>query len=280
MWKDCLNGLWRAKLDPENVGMAQNWAQNALTTKYEVRVPGCIQQLDALAEEYPPTAGMRNGYQGTWFAETTLTVSKLGKQHVFLRLEGANPACHLFVNGHYVSHHTHVICPWESDVTAFVVEGENRVTVAITEDYHQLYAGSRFCGVAWSGIFGSVYAEISSAVRLSDLCLTEQGVSGMVTNHGGEDFAGDIHAQVLDVSGTIAVSVAAGEAQDFILPMDTAALPRWWDTDPTLLSVRLSCNQDEVVLRTGLRTFTTKGERIVLNGSPVFLAGAGEEFES
>ena len=92
MKRICLNGLWNARLDPENEGLAQGWAQTPLAAECRVHVPGCIQQLDDLAEKYPPKNGLRNSYLGAWFLETTVTLPPLNGQHATLRLEGANPA--------------------------------------------------------------------------------------------------------------------------------------------------------------------------------------------
>ena len=164
-----------------------------------MHVPGCIQQLDELAEKYPPKNGLRNSYLDAWFLETTVTLPPLNGQHATLRLEGANPACHLFWNGQYVSRHDHALCPWETDVTALAREGENRVTIAVTEDFNQMYAGSRFCGLNWSGLFGSAYVELGAAVRLKNLCLTAKSVSGDAEQRGDTPFCGEIQANVCGV---------------------------------------------------------------------------------
>lgn len=280
MIKICLNGRWGARLDPENVGLAQEWAKTPIEKEYLVNVPGCIQQLDELAESYSPQNGLRNSYLGTWFLETTVTLPPLNGRHVTLRLEGANPACHLFWNGCYVSRHDKALCPWESDVTLQAREGENRITVAVTEDFNQMYAGSRFCGLNWSGLYGSAYVEIGASVRLTNLCLTEKGVFGDAKQHGRTSFHGNIVAQVEETRGSVPMILKAGEQKSFFLPLDTSALPRWQKDAPVLMDVRLFCDGEETVFRTGLRTVETKEGHILINSSPVFLAGAGEEFES
>lgn len=280
MKRICLNGLWNARLDPENEGLAQGWAQTPLAAECRVHVPGCIQQLDDLAEKYPPKNGLRNSYLGAWFLETTVTLPPLNGQHATLRLEGANPACHLFWNGQYVSRHDHALCPWETDVTALAREGENRVTIAVTEDFNQMYAGSRFCGLNWSGLFGSAYVELGAAVRLTNLCLTAKGVSGDAEQRGDTPFCGEIQANVCGVCGSVSIALYPGQCKAFSVPLDTGTLPRWRGDAPALVDVQLCCACDTTVFRTGLRTVEAKSGRVLLDGMPVFLAGAGEEFES
>ena len=45
-----LNGIWQAKIDPEDCGLAEGWAAAPLTDTMALQVPGCSQQLDCLAE--------------------------------------------------------------------------------------------------------------------------------------------------------------------------------------------------------------------------------------
>ena len=60
-----LNGAWKARLDPENIGLAAGWAQSAIQAECMVSVTGCIQRVDSLATAYPPQNGLRNSYKGT-----------------------------------------------------------------------------------------------------------------------------------------------------------------------------------------------------------------------
>ena len=173
-----LNGAWRARLDPENIGLAAGWAQSAIQADCLAPVPGCIQRVAELAQAYPPQNGLRNGYKGTWFLETNLLLPELQGRNVYLHIGGAAPACHLFLNGQYVGRHIYTLCPWEENVTRFVCAGENRLTIAVTEDYSLMYAGSRFRGLDWSGIYGEVYAWLGGAVRLQDVYLSGSVWSG------------------------------------------------------------------------------------------------------
>ena len=50
--KILLNGFWDARIDPEENGFAQMWFKEPIKSEYKVKVPGCIQQLDELVEEF------------------------------------------------------------------------------------------------------------------------------------------------------------------------------------------------------------------------------------
>ena len=275
-----LNGAWRARLDPENIGLAAGWAQSAIQADCLAPVPGCIQRVAELAQAYPPQNGLRNGYKGTWFLETNLLLPELQGRNVYLHIGGAAPACHLFLNGQYVGRHIYTLCPWEENVTRFVCAGENRLTIAVTEDYSLMYAGSRFRGLDWSGIYGEVYAWLGGAVRLQDVYLSERGIEGCAANDGAEGFSGTLRAEVCGQRVERFMQIAAGARETFLLPVDTDPLPRWTPEHPRLVELCLRINGEETRVTTGFRTLKAQNGRIYLNDAPLFLAGAGEEYES
>lgn len=205
---------------------------------------------------------------------------ELNEGYVYLHIGGAAPACHLYVNGQYVSRHIYTLCPWELNITAFVHAGENRITIAVTEDYALMYAGSRFRGLDWSGVYGDVYAWIGGAVQLKEIYLSERGIEGCAVNHGASEFTGTIQAEVCEQCVTQVVNISAGSSANFLLPIDTSALPRWSTDNPYLIELRLQVNGYETCVTTGYRTIQAQNGRILLNGAPIYLSGAGEEYES
>lgn len=74
--KISLNGKWCTKIDPEENGLAANWPSVPLESELKIQVPGCIQQDDGLAEQYPPHDDLRNGYKGTFFMEKTVELPR------------------------------------------------------------------------------------------------------------------------------------------------------------------------------------------------------------
>ena len=91
-----LNGDWMARTDVEENGLAENWACAPIKSEFEVKVPGCIQQLDCLAGEYPPHNDMRNGYKNTFFMEKGVCLPELKTgQRCRLRIGGVIPSCHI-----------------------------------------------------------------------------------------------------------------------------------------------------------------------------------------
>ena len=105
-----LNGIWQAKIDPEDCGLAEGWAAAPLTDTMALQVPGCIQQLDCLAEAYPPQKDMRNDYLGTFFLEKKVVLPQLAeRERCRLVLGGVLPCGDIWVNGRYVARHFYCV---------------------------------------------------------------------------------------------------------------------------------------------------------------------------
>ncbi len=284
-----LNGRWLVRTDPEENGLAENWAVAPIRAEYEVAVPGCIQQLDELAEMYPPHNDMRNGYNGMFFMERTVELPQLTAQvHCRLILGGVGPSAHIWVNGQYIGKSIFAVCRYVADITGRVTAGVNRVTVAITEQYATLITGMRFAGMDWSGIYGDSCIEIGSAAHFSD---------GYLACRGGKVFAeGTVHNVGPACDGVLTVrvggqerrtrlSVDAGGATDFSVEIPAEGLPRWSYRARELFTVEQTFaaadgSVAEEAYRTGLRRIETAGGRILVDGQPTFFKGTGSEYYS
>lgn len=98
--------------------------------------------------------------------------------------------------------HFYCVCAARVDITAYVQPGgENRITVAVTENHAGLSTGMRFAGRNWSGIYSRACVEIGAAVYMEDVYISnlEQDravIRGMLVNDGlpairGKGFSGN-----------------------------------------------------------------------------------------
>lgn len=288
--KVSLNGIWNARLDAEENGLAQNWAAMPMEKEVEVNVPGCIQQLDCLAEEYPPKKDMRNSYKNTFFMEKTVKLPELGKgEHCRLHIGGVIPTCHIWINGTYVSKNIFGLNKICLDITEYITNGDNRITLAITEQYETLSTGIRFNGMEWSGIYSEAYVEISGALQFSDTYISlkdgKAKFCGKVKNGGARDYEGNIEIILNENITTVPVCVKEEAVSDIEIEVDIAGLPRWSYRNPQLIDAQIQCedmdgNVCAYHFKTGLREITIEKDRILVDGIPTFFAGAGSEYYS
>ena len=284
MEKITLNGIWDIRIDPEENGLAEHWAAEPIKAETQIPIPGCVQQLDFYNEQFPPIHDKRNSFLGTHFLEKIVSLTKeQAAQRVRICFQGVLPTCHLWINGEYVNKNIMGLNKIYLDITEYVKEGDNRITVAITEQYTSLVLGLRYNELAWAGIYSECYLEIGGAMRIVDEYISfkdgEAAVCGSIINDG-EDFAGDIDITVDKLSVTAKIAVKSGEKKEFCVPIDATDLPRWSYRHPSLFDVKIVCAGTEKTFKTGLRDITMNKERIFINGEPTFFKGTGSEFFS
>ncbi len=288
MEKLSLNGLWDLRLDAQENGLAENWAKDPIAAEYRVNVPGCVQQLQELGEIYPPHNDMQNGYEGTFFLEKKFTLPPLSAgQRCRLYLGGVGPTCHVWVNGAYAFKNIYGIGRIYEDITPFVQVGENRITLAVTEQYASLITGMRFSGMNWSGIYSEACVEITGAVAVTNTYIALKAGNAFAEGEvlSSEDFDGEITVILGGRTYTQKVIASRGKKAAFSIPVDVTGLPRWSYRDPQLVEVTFSCtdswgNETVSVLKTGIREIEISRDRIFINGLPTFFKGTGSEYYS
>ena len=307
-----LNGAWHFRLDPLNMGMARGWALNPLEAQGELEVPGCIQSLPALSEEYPPEGGMQNSYLGTFWLEKSFHLPhKEGDELEWLYLGGVAPAAHIWVNGHYAGFYDHSPIAAKRDITPFLSQGENRLTLAVVEQSTGLLGGMRGGGFVWSGLYRGVSLVQTPACRLEGIrmhtlpgckeVLIEGELHGPVPANKELKLGAEL-APVKDVDGEGTEGFITGsffkseagmdihciegaDSYSFQLKLPVHTLPLWCCEAPRLVRLTLSVYlgeelSDKAALTTGLRTLEVQGEALMLNGRPLFLKGVGQEYFS
>lgn len=287
--KILLNGVWDARTDPEENGLAENWASKPIVKEIKVEVPGCIQQLDELNDKYPRHNNLRNGYENTYFIEKVTEIPELKNgEHCRLHIRGVGPSCHIWINGRYASKHIYGLNEVLLDITEYVCEGENRITLALCEQYSSLITGMRFKGINWTGIYSEAFLEISGAIAFKNEYISlKNGIAKFcaTVSNNADDYSGTLKVTVADKVFEAPLSVKAGESIEYECSVDVTGLPRWSYRDPQLVAVKAECvdnnrNLCSIEFKTGLREITIEGDRILTDGNPTFFAGAGSEYYS
>ena len=176
----------------------------------------------------------------------------------------------VFLNGRPVAHHEGGYLPFWADVTDLVKSGENELVVAVLDALDHDYPYGKQCkkrGGMWytlvSGIWQTVWMEavppkciesVKITPDLTGVTLEVASASSMVT---------------IEVPVVTRITAVSGRPVRIEIPA-----PHWWTVeDPYLYTLRITAGQDEVESYFALRTVEIKGNRILLNGEPVFLHG-------
>jgi len=176
----------------------------------------------------------------------------------------------VFFNGRPAAHHEGGYLPFWADVTDWVKQGENEIVVSVMDALDHDYPYGKQCkkrGGMWytpvSGIWQTVWMEAVPPVCVESLRITPD-----MTGITMQIVSGCESAQVI-IPGVTETRVPCGQPVRIDVPQ-----PHLWTVDdPYLYSLRIIAGEDCVESYFALRTVEVSGNRIMLNGEPVFLNG-------
>lgn len=199
------------------------------------------------------------------------------KEDTILKFHGVDSAYDVWVNGQYIGYSKVSRLPAEFDLSAYVSEGENDITVRVYKWSDGTYLEDQ--DMWWlSGIYrdvelirepknaildcsvnGSLDADYCSGILTADIRLKEMTAQGYwrLTYHGctvadGEFQTGDGKAHI----GTTLESVKA-----------------WTAETPELYELTVGTNTHEITVRTGFRKIEIKNNNFYVNNQVILLNG-------
>ncbi|HTV02597.1 MAG TPA: hypothetical protein VMF13_18755 [Luteitalea sp.] len=293
-----LDGTWSFRQDPQAVGEKEQWASSDVAFSRDITVPGAW-QAQGVGE---PKGTLRHDYAGAaWYRRNVDVPSAWRGKVVSLRIGGAHRETTVFVNGKEVGRHSGFSAPFSFDVTEAVKPGAANVVAlrianpgAVPLDGPREQKGDRPTGMLnyignWGGVYGSVELRATDPVAIDQVYLQPDPgagsvrVTATVRNRDTRPFAGEVRVDVgKGATARVPVSVAAaGQAEASVTVTIPAARP-WSPEDPHLYTATVALRQggrvrDQIDERFGLRKFTTNGNVLLLNGTPIYLRGYGDD---
>ncbi|MCR5577406.1 MAG: glycoside hydrolase family 2 [Oscillospiraceae bacterium] len=243
----CLNGDWELRFKG---------------TSTRIRVPFCPESLLS-GVETPPEVGEEMVYRRTF----TVPEAWAGKR-VLLHFGAVSREAVICVNGREVCRHENGYLPFSADVTDALREGENELSVAVTNDLSPKYPlgkQSKKRGGMWytpcSGIWQTVWLEPVPETYVRALHL-----------RCGADFC-ELEAEGVS-SGLVTLDGQTYPLRDGKARIKPESIQRWSPEDPYLYHFTLESGEDTVESYFALRTLEVKNvggvQRLCLNGKPYF----------
>ena len=192
-----------------------------------------------------------------------------------LAFEGVRNQVHLWVNGTFVAFRAGFSTPFELAVPNGVLrKGANEILLAVSNNpnlgYCDYVSGltTRSTFRSTGGVNGRLELRFPKNA-LGDVYVTTAADLKTFTVHvaGGVPFAYDIS----DGEKTMAKGRANG---DFTLPTEGYAF--WTPESPKRYTLTLATPQGSYSQKFGIRRLAAEGERLLLNGEPVYLRGVTE----
>ena len=263
-----LNGKWLVK---EHASFED--AENFLIDGFdkEVNVPSCLQyygfdnfQYTNLKYPFPLDIPNVPSNNPVYHYRRTFNVHELNGEKLYFVTEGVDSCYYLYINSKFVGFTdiSHKLS--EFDITNFVVEGENQVDLLVVKwcagSYLEDQDKWRF-----TGIFRDVYLLRRSNKHITDYKIETDIVGSdgkvIVTNNSKVDILISFLGETKNVK--------IGKKCEFIVK--NAKL--WSAEEPNLYDIELSCEDEVIFARVGIRTSKVLNGVYLFNGKPIKMRG-------
>ncbi len=285
-----LDGLWRFRFDPRSEGKEAGWAESGLPDPISMPVPGSFADLF--------TEAWQRDYCGDFWYETDVYIQDVQPdQQFFIRFGSVTHRCCVYINGQLAGGHEGGFLPVVVNAGPYLRRGRNRLTVLANNELNETSIpcgavrmkadGSRmaqgyFDFFNYAGIHRSVWLESIPAQAIRDYSVTYSlgDRCAEIAYEVEADGDGSILVELADREGTV---VASGEGRQGILRI---ADPHLWQVRNaylytfTIRLIRSGKTADRYDAPMGIRTVSIDGDRILLNGQPVYLKGFGKHEDS
>ena len=231
--------------------------------------------------------------QTLWYRRLLPEIHLKNRERLLLHFGAVDERCAVYWNGHCIGRHRNGYLPFTFDVTQFVRENRNILTVSVRDDTDSgtacrgkqtLHPGGMYYH-AQSGIWQTVWLQKGPDVYLDELRITpfpeerrvqlEMNWSGIPgTDDGGVSDGRGHSVQIMSEGRTY--TFQAGRQMNVSLPVTDLKL--WSPEDPFLYPLQIRAYGDEVDSYFAMRSFGTGKDTsgrpcLTLNGKPYFFNG-------
>jgi beta-glucuronidase len=225
-------------------------------------------------------------YEGSvWYRRKFDAPARRATDRVFLEFGAVNYRADVYLNGRKLGVHEGGFTPFRFEVTGQLRDRGNSLVLKVDNKRHADAVPT--LNTDWwnyGGITRSVGLVVVPAVfvrdyRLALASLADREVAGSVQldgARGGEKVS--VALPELGIRETVRADADGRAAFRFRVP--DAQL--WSPRHPQLYKVEIASGQDRLDDRVGLRTISTRGRQLLLNGEPLFLRGVAvhEEYSA
>jgi beta-glucuronidase len=291
-----LNGTWRIMVDPyqagyydfhgkpqKNGGVGANHAPKSKSDHEEMGIPENSPTL-AVPGDWNTQDPKFYLYESTiWYKREFDCAAATRASRQFLWFGAANYHAIVFLNGRQIGEHEGGYTPFQFEVTGKLLEHGNALIVMVDASRHA-DAIPQTMSDWWN------YGGLTRDVRVLNVPATfvedysvqlEKGstnrIAAWVRLNGAQK-----NENVTVAIPEAHVAVTARTDADGVAHIGIAAanLTLWSPEQPKLYDVVVSTPTDTVHDRIGFRTVATSGQRILVNGKPVFLRGVSIHAEA
>lgn len=286
-----LDGQWKLAVDPDNIGVGQEWyAAEKTPPCIAAQVPGIV------ATACPGFLGV------AWYFKTFETEKKAACRY-FLEFDAVNQECEVWLNETVVGSSGTGYTPFGMEVTDELVDGGNYLAVRTLDapaacvpgdgaeaagpiELVETPCGNEAGGLNFQGVWGGVRLRRTGNVRIESVVVFAPFGADRVevsvvldakTNPGQSEFLFTISTDGADpatvCARTFVREILQGEIR-LVFELEVANARPWELDSPALYRLTLAVSDsDSFTTRFGFRTFEVERNRFKLNGREIQLRG-------
>jgi beta-glucuronidase len=286
-----LSGFWEIRFDPKNIGTAQGWSAGFPEGR-PIAVPASWNEQFTDMRDYLGTA---------WYQTRFELPGRITSHKSFLRFGSVNYLADVWLNGVWLGRHEGGHLPFEFEVTSLLREDGNLLVVCVDgslapdrvppgnvprnpiDRFAELnYPDGSFDFFPYCGIHRPVLLYSTHHAGLSDLTVKTdlEGDTGLVhiQLQRGEDDPVRAYLTLQGGEKSVQAEIAMAAEAAVVLRVPQADL--WAPDSPHLYQLTIELGSegqrfDRYTLPVGIRTVRIDGDRLLLNGGPVYLKGFG-----
>jgi beta-galactosidase/beta-glucuronidase len=263
----CLNGVWEYAIQPTGEAFAGYQGEIVVPFSPETILSGVKRSVTPADTLY---------YRKRFSFRRT-------KARVLLHFGAVDYACEVKLNGVLLGTHRGGYTPFTFDVTMALIDGENELTLSVTDPSEtgaqasgkQTFRRGQIWYTPQSGIWQTVWLEEVPETYIESLKITPDIDAGTVTVRvavGGG--SAEARLQVISAGETIAEGETAGNEAVITLP----GFSLWTPENPYLYDLTVTAGEDTVKSYFGMRKFGVGVDedgfpRLMLNNEPYFQNG-------
>ncbi|MFC4600941.1 glycoside hydrolase family 2 protein [Cohnella hongkongensis] len=290
-----LDGEWQFLLDPEDRYKIEPPEASAFTSR-AISVPGSWEEQgfgSGPALRQIDTWTKVREYVGAGWYRKTVRIERADEGRPWrLELAGVRWTTEVWVNGAFSGTRDSLSVAHRYDLGEALVAGENELLVRVDNRMRLPLADShihtRHTATEWGGITGGARLTELPRLRLGRVQLTPDPSGGTfrcrieaIVGPDAERTGYTVEARFRapNGGGVFSASAPVAAAGETELVCALGGAPAFWsDRNPQLYEAELLLKRDgetvdRTVRRTGLRLLTASGQRLELNGRPVWLRG-------
>jgi hypothetical protein len=284
-----LNGTWLFTLDPQDLGIANQWYSHDFDSVIEV--PGSWTERgygDAPTSHYLAGWNALREYEGAvWYARNLDIPVDWEYKSVELILKGVRCHSSIWLDGNHVGEDESLSVPHRYNLTPFLKLGSSqRLTIRIDNrmvyPLDESHLHSEQTATHWGGITGGVELVVSPVPGIKTIqCrpdISQKAFHFEAELNSPADLTLVVTITNPETGETFSNSVPVNGDRGHVSVQLGAGARLWWDDDPFLYQASIAVKKGNLTIdalekRVGLREIAVQGKQILLNGSPLFLRG-------